>query len=237
VVTGKGTVFTSMIMQGTAPGVPSGPREIMQWTAEMYGRALANSLHPGVGTGPRPDTLQAGFPHDPDAMFGIEHCNELAQCSSRRGWCSWAHGAHGGMFSLQDVDYCFGDLKVGGNAQSITRGRWVHHTSFLADYKQEDMDLLSLPQNRPEYRGDRTHSQFLTTLRQEMELHKDGVVDPVSAISDDVIHSLSAGLGMWFDAVEEVSEEDAWKEAGLGPDDAEDILRLPRRSEQRPGGE
>ncbi|WZZ65820.1 hypothetical protein YC2023_077190 [Brassica napus] len=26
-------------------------------------------------------------------------------------------------------DYVFGDRKSGGNSQSITRNRWIHHTS------------------------------------------------------------------------------------------------------------
>jgi len=67
-------------------------------------------------------------------------------------------------FSLRENDYVIGDLKVGGNAQSITRGRFVHHTSFLWDFDAENMKYLLMPSKRPEYRGDRSHDDFLTRL-------------------------------------------------------------------------
>ncbi|XP_031377275.1 uncharacterized protein LOC116192774 isoform X2 [Punica granatum] len=40
-----------------------------------------------------------------------------------------------GDFRLRENDYVFGDRKFGGNAQSITKRRWLHHTSFLWDYE------------------------------------------------------------------------------------------------------
>jgi len=67
-------------------------------------------------------------------------------------------------FSLRENDYVFGDLKIGGNAQSIVRDRWLHHTSFLWNYSEENMNYLQLPTKRPEYRGSRSHSSFLTSL-------------------------------------------------------------------------
>ena len=50
------------------------------------------------------------------------------------------------------ADYVFGDRKFGGNAQAITRGRWLHHTSFLWDYQPQRMALLQHPSKTPEYR-------------------------------------------------------------------------------------
>ena len=41
----------------------------------------------------------------------------------------------------------------------------VHHTSFLWDYEAANMSLLKLPQRRPDYRRDRPHQHFLTTLK------------------------------------------------------------------------
>ncbi|KAL6978800.1 hypothetical protein U1Q18_020467 [Sarracenia purpurea var. burkii] len=49
-------------------------------------------------------------------------------------------------------DYVFGNRKFGGNAQSITRKRWIHHTSFLWDFEGKNMGYLKLPQKAPEYR-------------------------------------------------------------------------------------
>lgn len=49
-------------------------------------------------------------------------------------------------------DYVFDDRKFGGNAQSITKHRWIHHTSFLWDYEVKNMSYLKLPAKAPEYR-------------------------------------------------------------------------------------
>jgi lipoate-protein ligase A len=67
-------------------------------------------------------------------------------------------------FRLRDNDYCLGDRKVGGNAQSLTKNRWLHHTTFLWDYDPHLMDLLTLPKRVPPYRQGRSHKEFLTTL-------------------------------------------------------------------------
>lgn len=101
-----------------------------------------------------------------------------------------------GSFLLNDVDYCFGDLKFGGNAQgtcgrcrprmwlaghahhlqhspmltitAISKGRWVHHTSFLWDMNPENMDCLRMPPTMPAYRAGRPHDAFLTTLSRHV---------------------------------------------------------------------
>ena len=69
-----------------------------------------------------------------------------------------------GRFSLREHDYCWDDKKVGGNAQSVSRDRWVHHTSFLWSFDPKNMDLLQMPDKRPEYRRSRSHSEFLTPI-------------------------------------------------------------------------
>ena len=53
---------------------------------------------------------------------------------------------------LAGADYCFGERKFGGNAQAITRQRWLHHTTFLWDFDDARMDLLKHPANAPAYR-------------------------------------------------------------------------------------
>ncbi|XP_021887953.1 uncharacterized protein LOC110807211 isoform X2 [Carica papaya] len=57
-----------------------------------------------------------------------------------------------GDFQLRENDYVFGDRKFGGNAQSITKSRWLHHTSFLWDYEVGNMGYLKLPVRAPKYR-------------------------------------------------------------------------------------
>lgn len=68
-------------------------------------------------------------------------------------------------FQLRENDYVFEELKFGGNAQYIQRDRWLHHTSFLWDYHPENMRYLLLPPKRPTYRGNRSHTDFLCSLR------------------------------------------------------------------------
>jgi lipoate-protein ligase A len=50
------------------------------------------------------------------------------------------------------ADYVYGEHKFGGNAQSITKGRWVHHTSLLWDFHPPNMELLKFPPKSPHYR-------------------------------------------------------------------------------------
>ena len=73
------------------------------------------------------------------------------------------------MFSLREHDYVLGDRKIGGNAQSISKDRFVHHTSFLWDYRPERMGYLKMPKKRPNYRGDRMHAEFLSRVKDHME--------------------------------------------------------------------
>eukprot|EP01112_Ceratiomyxa_fruticulosa_P015416 TRINITY_DN4529_c0_g1_i6.p1 TRINITY_DN4529_c0_g1~~TRINITY_DN4529_c0_g1_i6.p1 ORF type:complete len:312 (-),score=57.35 TRINITY_DN4529_c0_g1_i6:24-959(-) len=73
-------------------------------------------------------------------------------------------------FSLLENDYVIGKLKFGGNAQCLSLGRFVHHTSFLLDYNENDMDLLQMPDRAPEYRESRRHSDFLCKLKDHVHL-------------------------------------------------------------------
>lgn len=67
-------------------------------------------------------------------------------------------------FALQEHDYAMGDLKIAGNAQAIVKQGWLHHTSWLWDFDPENMKYLTLPDKRPDYRKDRDHGDFLTSL-------------------------------------------------------------------------
>ncbi len=75
-------------------------------------------------------------------------------------------------FHLRENDYCIEDRKCGGNAQYITKNRWLHHTSFLWDYSPTRMQHLLLPPKRPKYRLDRAHESFLTKLKEHVQDRK-----------------------------------------------------------------
>jgi lipoate-protein ligase A len=71
----------------------------------------------------------------------------------------------GPEFRLRENDYVFGEKKFGGNAQYIQKERCLHHTSFLWDFDESKMEMLRLPEKRPQYRSNRAHSDFLCTLK------------------------------------------------------------------------
>ncbi|GMP28843.1 hypothetical protein CsSME_00004214 [Camellia sinensis var. sinensis] len=73
-----------------------------------------------------------------------------------------------GDFQLRENDYVFGSRKFGGNAQSITRKRWIHHTSFLWDFEAGNMSYLKLPTRAPEYRLARSHMEFVCRMKDYM---------------------------------------------------------------------
>lgn len=68
-------------------------------------------------------------------------------------------------FRLQENDYVLDQWKCGGNAQSICKYRWLHHSSFLWDYCEQNMDYLHMPKKIPSYRQQRTHRDFLCRLK------------------------------------------------------------------------
>ena len=68
-------------------------------------------------------------------------------------------------WQLRENDYVIGERKVGGNAQSISKDRWLHHTSFLWDFREETMKYLTNPAKQPRYRANRSHSDFLAPLK------------------------------------------------------------------------
>ncbi|XP_042406284.1 putative lipoate-protein ligase A [Zingiber officinale] len=70
-----------------------------------------------------------------------------------------------GDFHLRENDYAFNSHKFGGNAQSIIKDRWIHHTSFLWDYDARNMEYLKLPSRAPKYRSARSHVEFLCRMK------------------------------------------------------------------------
>jgi lipoate-protein ligase A len=68
-------------------------------------------------------------------------------------------------FTLRENDFVIQHLKCGGNAQYITKDRFVQHTSFLWDFSPHNMECLKHPPKAPSYRAGRKHTDFLCTLQ------------------------------------------------------------------------
>ncbi|BBN12656.1 hypothetical protein MPTK1_5g21840 [Marchantia polymorpha subsp. ruderalis] len=105
-------------------------------------------------------------------------------------------------FKLREHDYVFNDRKFGGNAQSITKNRWLHHTSFLWDYRDSRMAYLKVPERAPAYRQARDHSDFICRL-QDFFPSREFFVD---SIAEGLEHHFILGEENLNDVVDEFAE-------------------------------
>ncbi len=80
-------------------------------------------------------------------------------------------------FKLRENDYVIDNKKFGGNAQYLSKDRFVHHSSLLFDYAIEKMNVLKLPQKIPNYRQNRPHEAFLTKLANYFDSKQQFVSD------------------------------------------------------------
>ncbi|XP_062195624.1 uncharacterized protein LOC133898852 [Phragmites australis] len=125
---------------------------------------------------------------DQGTVFVTFICNKTAVAGLQpfpRDIMSWTSQLYSkvfngfGEFHLRENDYAFNHRKFGGNAQSITKNRWVHHTSFLWDYDVKNMDYLKIPKRAPEYRLARNHTDFLCRMKEYMpsrSVFTDGII-------------------------------------------------------------
>jgi len=109
---------------------------------------------------------------DEETIFVTFICNSKSQNVSPfpRSIMEWSENIYRPIFNhpefaLRENDYVIGEKKFGGNAQYIQKERWVHHTSFLWHFDPHKMRYLLLPEKRPSYRGNRSHKDFLCSLK------------------------------------------------------------------------
>ncbi|CAI0454050.1 unnamed protein product [Linum tenue] len=160
VIVDEGTIFVTLICNKDAvPKVQPYPRSIMSWSGKLY-----DEVFQGIGdfqlreNGKQKLSIRNCFetlPSPPHYLFASA-MQPIFQCS--KSWC----------FVLLP-DYVFGNRKFGGNAQSITKDRWIHHTSFLWDYEDRNMTYLKLPSRAPEYRSARDHTEFVCRMREYLQ--------------------------------------------------------------------
>ncbi|KAI3927361.1 hypothetical protein MKX01_027592 [Papaver californicum] len=81
--------------------------------------------------------------------------------TSSENWCIVNDGTNSPTIVM-------GMSGFGGNAQSITKNRWIHHTSFLWDYETKNMAYLKQPRRIPEYRSERNHLEFICPMKEYM---------------------------------------------------------------------
>ena len=117
---------------------------------------------------------------DENTIFVTLICNsqDVAVPTFPKRIMAWTEGLYkplleGEDFRVQDSDYVLGDRKFGGNAQHLSKGRWLHHSSLLWDFSPEKMNYLQMPLKMPRYRNQRSHNEFLCRLRDYLPSKED----------------------------------------------------------------
>mmetsp|Transcript_34451 Transcript_34451/g.79651 ORF Transcript_34451/g.79651 Transcript_34451/m.79651 type:complete len:374 (-) Transcript_34451:495-1616(-) len=194
VVVDHSTLYTSFIGRETAlPHVQPYPRNIMSWSEDAIFGPMFHKLSAMVSD----ETIKK---RTPSLVVGGTSCGianlEKTTLHTEKDECN-----NVSEFALRENDYILGNRKMGGNAQTITKTGWIHHTSFLWDYLEENMEYLTLPSKRPDYRGDRSHDEFLVKLSEKYKMLPKGGKDEFFLVLREV-------TGQVFD-VENVKLEDA----------------------------
>ena len=178
--TGGGTVvvdhtslLTTLIIKDDAhvrPEIKPYPREIMEWTNDVVFGPAFTSWNNEIVTAAASASVTAGkqtliFHGKSCGLSGGDGGQSQQQQTLLKSSSTSTPSIIMPTFRLRENDYVLNDRKVGGNAQSIVSGGFLHHTSFLWDWDDNNMDYLTLPSKRPEYRGERTHDEFLVRLK------------------------------------------------------------------------
>lgn len=169
VVVDHSSLWTTFIgRNSTLPHVKPFPKEIMQWSVDaVFGSAFESWSREMEGSRlDKPKGKQT-------LVFKGKSCGlsggvgeSLILPPSADDETTQPQSTDTPMFQLRENDYVLGERKIGGNAQAIVKDGWIHHTSFLYDFVDTNMEYLTLPDKRPEYRGNRSHNEFLVRLKE-----------------------------------------------------------------------
>lgn len=174
VVVDHSSLWTTIIGRNDLlPEVKPYPREIMAWSADViFGPAFEswnremNDIMMGTRGGRNKGRQTLVFKGKSCGLSGgVGESLTLPPTEEESGQQADRHTT-APTFQLRENDYVLGERKIGGNAQSIVSGGFLHHTSFLWDWDHMNMCYLTLPEKRPEYRGNRHHDEFLVRLKE-----------------------------------------------------------------------
>lgn len=148
-------------------GVSGKPAELLEIESVLCDQIPVIRRFTGGGTVVvDPGTVFVTFICNKDAVAGLQPYPKPIMSWSSLLYNKVFQGI--GDFHLRENDYVFGNRKFGGNAQSIIKNRWIHHTSFLWDYEVRNMAYLKLPVRAPEYRLARGHLEFICGMKDYM---------------------------------------------------------------------
>lgn len=174
VVLDPDSIWTTVIGRNKhLPHVEAYPRPIMEWTAtDVFGPTFSKlQAKQSTNFHQRSVSLRKPTMIMDTKSCGVENTGRVLTipdkvCSIPANHDTSSPHSPSPIFALRENDYVLGERKMGGNAQAIVKGGWLHHTSFLWDYQPENMAYLTLPNKRPDYRGDRPHHDFLVKLHE-----------------------------------------------------------------------
>ena len=173
VVIDQNSLLTTFIGRTSLiPSVPPYPRDIMQWSSDAIFKPVFGALNQEVSLN---NTKNASIVSETKSKrktlvvqsksCGMSDTTSLYLYPTSSSSSNLNSVNAIPAFALRENDYVLGHKKMGGNAQTIIKGGWLHHTSFLWDYADKHMEYLTLPEKRPDYRGDRSHDDFLVKLK------------------------------------------------------------------------
>ncbi len=102
------------------------------------------------------------------------------------------------QFCLKEHDFAINNLKCAGNAQYLRKERFVHHTTFLWDFSEENMSYLLQPKKMPTYRENRSHKDFLCSLKP--------FIDSAELVKEKIISQLCMSFEVKQLRLEDVEE-------------------------------
>jgi len=227
---------TSETNERLYPNVEAFPRPIMQWSVDAIFGPLFDGLQSEQvrksGAEDPPSTVKKGITVPAAGggtkqtlvmdtkSCGMDNSGEVISIpvtqldESNKSLCEGGSGEPE-RFALRENDYVLGERKMGGNAQSIVKSGWLHHTSFLWDFQPEHMDYLTLPSKRPDYRKDRSHHDFLVTLQRSYpNLQKNDFYAILKQVCEDAFDLETITIRQAMDVVNRKGGMQAWFEKG-----------------------
>ncbi|KAH6834314.1 Biotin/lipoate A/B protein ligase family, partial [Perilla frutescens var. hirtella] len=161
-----GTTRPTIVM-----GISGKPKELLETDVVLRDGIPVTRRFSGGGTViVDQGTIFVSFICNKDAIPGLQSYPQPIMSWSSLIYKNTFQGI--GDFGLRENDYVLGNRKFGGNAQSITKNRWVHHTSFLWDYEVSNMGYLKMPDRALEYRQARSHVEFICRMKEYISRSK-----------------------------------------------------------------
>ena len=146
---------------------PFSPREIMEWSADVVFGPAFESWNREISSSSRARSSRERRP--PPVEKETQQTNLLGAKYIKP---VHLHLDDAPKFQLRGNDYVLGERNIGGNAQSIVSGGFLHQTNILWDWDDTNMEYLTLPEKQLDDKGDhRPHDEVFVRLKDHYGKH------------------------------------------------------------------